>query len=167
MPTVTEIKVDGYVSCIDPRCPGYEQRPVQVLQRTVQFSYQDNGGDGAIPQTAIERATIDIVQTDATCDTCGKPVIFAAVERPEYAAVSGSDPLELLNINNQTQIRDAQKSNLETAKETAELRAVVAEARAREAERDRRDAERDQMFADMKAELQRRKGGRPPKQEEE
>ena len=156
MPTVTEIEVDGYVSCVDPRCAGYEQRPVKVLERTVSFTYQDNGGDGAIPQTAIERSTIDIVQTDATCEHCGKPVIFSSTEHIEYAAVSGQDPLEILSISQQTQIRDAQTKNLETAKETAELRAMLAEMRAQHAE----------QMAEMKAELQRRRGGRPPKDPE-
>jgi len=159
MPTVTEIRVDGYVSCSDPRCPGYEQRPVEVLERTVSFSYQDNGGDGAVPQTAIERATVDIVQTDAVCDICGKPVIFSALPRPEYAQVSGQDQLELLAINQQTQIRDVQIENLQASKELAEMKA-------REAERDRRDAERDRLFAEMQVELQRRRGGRPPKDPE-
>jgi hypothetical protein len=53
-----------------------------------------------------------------------------------------------------------EKAGLVRDKELAELRA-------REAERDRRDAERDRMFAEMQAELQRRKGGRPPKTPEE
>jgi len=153
MATVTEIQVDGYVSCIDPRCPGYEQRPVRVVERTVSFTYQDNGGDGAIPQTAIERATVDIVQTDATCEHCGKPVIFAAVERPEYAPVSGQDPLEILSINQQTQIRDVQTKNLQTAVEAAELRAQL--------------AEQGKLLAEMQAEMQRRRGGRPRKEGEE
>jgi hypothetical protein len=153
MPTVTEIQVDGYVSCIDPRCPGYEQRPVRVVERTVSFTYQDNGGDGAIPQTAIERATVDIVQTDATCEHCGKPVIFAAVERPEYAPVSGQDPLEILSINQQTQIRDVQTKNLQTAVEAAELRAQL--------------AEQGKLLAEMQAEMQRRRGGRPRKEDGE
>ena len=153
MATVTEIQVDGYVSCIDPRCPGYEQRPVRVVERTVSFTYQDNGGDGAIPQTAIERATVDIVQTDATCEHCGKPVIFAAVERPEYAPVSGQDPLEILSINQQTQIRDVQTKNLQTAVEAAELRAQL--------------AEQGKLLAEMQAEMQRRRGGRPRKEDGE
>src|SRR4029077_18049250 len=95
-------------------------------RRTVWFSYQDNGGDGSVPQTAIERETIGIVQTDAVCEHCGKPVIFSDMPRQEYAAVSGQDPLELLAISQQTQIRDVQTKNLETAKESAELRALLA-----------------------------------------
>ena len=152
MPTVTDIQVDGYVSCRDPRCPGYEQRTAQVTLRTTAFSYQDNGGDGSVPQTAIEREAVGVVQFDDACEVCGGPVIFAAEERPEYAQVSGQDQLQLLNINQQTQIHEVEKSTLEAAKENAELRAMLAEMRADQAE--------------MKAEMQRRRGGRPPKDPE-
>jgi hypothetical protein len=157
MPAVTETKVDGWVSCVDPRCVGYEQRPVVVTKRVAAFTYHELGGDGAVPQTAIERETVGVVQTDETCEHCGKPVVFSDLPRPEYAPVSGQDPLEILSISQQTQIRDAQTKNLETAKETAELRAMVAEMRAAHAE----------QMAEMKAELQRRKGGRPPKDPDE
>jgi hypothetical protein len=160
MATVSEIQTEGFISCTDPRCPGYEQRPVQVTRRTVAFTYQDNGGDGSIPQTAIERETVAIVQTDEPCEYCGKPTIRAEFERPEYAPVSGQDQLALLNLNQSGQIRDVQMKNLERDKELAEMRA-------REAERDRREAERDRLFAEMQAELQRRRGGRPRKEDEE
>jgi len=159
MPTVTEIQVDGYVSCIDPRCPGYEQRPVAVTRRTVAFTYQDNGGDGSIPQTAIERETIGIVQTDAVCEHCGKPVIFSDLPREEYAPVSGQDPLELLAISQQTQIRDVQVQNLESAKDLAEVKALLAQQEAKAQETAR-------LMAEMQAELQRRRGGRPPKEQD-
>lgn len=156
MPAVTEVQVDGYVSCIDPRCVGYEQRPVEVVRRIAAFSYHELGGDGAVPQTAIERETVGVVQTDESCEHCGKPVVFSDLPRPEYAPVSGQDPLEILAISQQTQIRDVQTKNLETAKESAELRAVVAEMRAQHAE----------QMAEMRAELERRKGGRPRKDPE-
>jgi len=153
MATVTETPVNGFISCIDPRCAGYEQKPVEVVLRTVAFSYQDNGGDGAVPQTAIERETVAIVQTDEPCEHCGKPTIRAQFERPEYAPVSGQDPLELLSINQQTQIRDVQTKNLETAKDAAELKALI--------------ALQGQKLAEMEAELARRRGGRPRKESEE
>jgi hypothetical protein len=152
MPTVTDIQVDGYVSCIDPKCPGYEQKSAQVTLRTTAFSYQDNGGDGSVPQTAIEREAVGVVQFDDACEVCGKPVIFAAEQRPEYAQVSGQDQLELLAINQQTQIRDVQMANLESAKETAELKTLL--------------AQQGQALAEMQAELARRRGGRPRKDED-
>jgi hypothetical protein len=112
---------------------------VQVIKADRAFTYQELGGDGAVPQTAVERETVGIVQTDETCEHCGKPVIFSDVERPEYAPVSGQDPLELLAISQQTQIRDVQ---LETA--TPSSRAtedgVDAERRRRHARRDARHA---------------------------
>lgn len=153
MPLVTDVQVDGYVSCIDPRCPGYEQRPVQVIRRIAAFTYQELGGDGSVPQSAIERETVGVVQTDETCTFCDKPVIFSDQMRPEYAPVSGQDPLELLAISQQTQIRDVQIQNLEAAKESAELKALVAQQGA--------------MLQQMQAELDRRKGGRPRKDPEE
>jgi hypothetical protein len=153
MPLVTDVQVDGYVSCIDPRCPGYEQRPVEVIRRTAAFTYQELGGDGSVPQSAVERETVGVVQTDETCSFCEKPVIFSDQQRPEYAAVSGQDPLELLAISQQTQIRDVQIQGLEAAKESAELRTLVAQQGA--------------MLQQMQAELDRRKGGRPPRKDPE
>jgi hypothetical protein len=152
MPTVTETKVDGWVSCIDPRCAGYEQRPVEVIRRVAAFTYRELGGDGAVPQTAIERETVGVVQTDETCGHCGKPVVFSDAPRPEYAPVSGQDPLEILAISQQTQIRDVQKTVLD--RDRADL------------ERDREIMEMRAAMNEMKAELQRRKGGRPVKDPE-
>jgi len=133
MPTVTDIQVDGYVSCRDPKCAGYKQQSAQVTLRTTAFSYQDNGGDGSVPQTAIEREAVGVVQFDDACEVCGGPVIFAAEERPEYAQVSGQDQLALLAINQQTQIQDVQKlvfererADLEREKEMLELRNMMA-----------------------------------------
>jgi len=66
--------------------------------------------------------------------------------------VSGQDQLELLAINQQTQIRDVQMQNLESAKETAELKTLL--------------AQQGQALAEMQAELARRRGGRPRKDED-
>jgi hypothetical protein len=55
------------------------------------------------------------------------------------------DDLALLNLNQQGRINDIQLENLTRDKELAEMRAQMAE---------------------MSAELQRRKGGRPPKETE-
>jgi hypothetical protein len=149
MPTVTETTVDGFVSCTDPRCVGYKQKPTAVLRQLVAFTYGDNGGDGSIPLGAIERESVYVMQTDDPCEHCGKPTIRTDSERPEYAQVSGQDPLELLAINQQTQIRDVQMRNLEAAKENAELKAQL--------------AQQGKILAEIQGELTRRKGGRPPK----
>jgi len=157
MATVTETTVDGFIACVDPRCPGHKQKPVPVTRQLVAFTYGDNGGDGSIPLGAVEREAVQVVQTEEPCEHCGKPTILSDAERPEYAQVSGQDQLALLNINQSGQIRDVQMQILQRDKELAEMRA-------REAERDRREAERDRMFEEMRAELQRRRGGRPPKE---
>jgi hypothetical protein len=152
MPVVTETPVDGWVACRDPKCPGYKQRETTVTRRKQEFSYRELGGD--LPGN--ERESIDIVHPDDPCPDCGGPQTFSDNERPEYASISGQDQLALLNLNQSGQIRDAQIEDLKHAKEIAEMKA-------REAERDKRDAERDRMFTEMQAELTRRRGGRPPK----
>lgn len=145
MPTVTETPVAGYASCPDALCPGYEQEVVGVLQRVASYSFQENGGDAWAGE---ERSTIAAVRTiepgEADCPHCGKQRIVALEERPEYAPISGQDPLHLLNMNKDKQVREVQRSDLERQVEMANMRAEMAE---------------------MKAELQRRRGGRPPKEE--
>jgi len=151
MPTVTQRVVDGFIACVDPRCPGYKQKPTQVTLEYVAFTYGDNGGDGTIPLAAIEREAVRTVQTDEPCEICGKPTIRSVQERPEYAQVSGQDQLALLNLNQSGQIRDQQMAQLKADKDLAEMKALLFQQR----------AEMDQL----QVELQRRKGGRPPKTE--
>lgn len=153
MPTVTEITVDGFISCVDPRCPGYEQKPVPVTRQNVAFTYGDNGGDGSIPLGAVEREAVHVVQTDEPCEHCGKPTIRSDQERPEHAPVSGQDPLALLNLNQQKQTHEIQLAAAQQAQQGAEMMALIQEQRAE--------------MAELRAELQRRKGGRPPKQTED
>jgi hypothetical protein len=153
MPTVTEVTVDGFISCVDPRCPGYEQKPVPVTRQNVAFTYGDNGGDGSIPLGATEREAVHVVQSDEACEHCGKPTIRSDRERPEHAQVSGQDPLALLNLNQQKQMHEVQLGSAQQAQAMAEMRAMLAE-QALQMER-------------MQSELQRRKGGRPPKTEDE
>jgi len=140
---VYKTEVDGFLSCIDPTCPGYEQQPVKVIRERVELSYAELGGDGSLPATAIERESVYIVQTDKTCEYCGKPVILSDSERPEYPRISGQDPLALLDTNfQQRKIHDVEVASLTRDKEMAEMRAAMAE---------------------MQNELMRRRGGRPPK----
>jgi len=147
MPVVTETTVDGFVSCMDPRCPGHKQRPVQVRQRKQEFSYRELGGD--LPGN--ERESIDTVQEDERCPDCGKAQVYSDQERPEYAQISGQDQLALLNLNQSGQIRDQQMAQLKADKELAEMRA--------------KQTETDKLLAEMAEELRRRRGGRPPKED--
>lgn len=143
MPLVTEREIPGFVACRDPRCPGYTQRQGTVTERTQAFPYRELGGD--LPGN--EREAVDIVHPDDPCPECGGPQTFSVEPRPEYAPISGQDPLALINHLGQSgRIQDAQLSSAQNAKELAEMRLAMAE---------------------LQAELQRRKGGRPPREPSE
>lgn len=141
MPIVTETPVAGYVSCRDPRCSGYKERETTVQRRKQEFPYRELGGD--LPGN--EREAVDVVQSDEPCGVCNGPQVWFDEPRPEYAPISGQDQLALLNLNQSGQIRDVQMENLRASTELSEMRAQMAE-----------------MKAEM-AEERRRRGGRPPK----
>ena len=148
MPIVTETPVSGWVSCRDPRCQGYKERETEVTIRKQEFPYRELGGD--LPGN--EREAVDVVQSDEPCAVCDGPQVWFEEARIEYAQISGQDPLALLNLNQSGQIRDVQMENLTAAKDLAEMRA--------------KQAEQDKLLAEMSAELQRRRGGRPPKDDQ-
>ncbi len=143
MPLVTEQTVPGYVSCRNPLCAGAKEREMPVVRRKQEFRYiEDLKGD--IP--GVEREAIDVVQTDEPCPVCDGPQVFSDQPRPEYAPISGQDPLALVKHLTQTgEIKDTQLAQAQQAATLAELRAELAE---------------------IKAEQQRRRGGRPPKTED-
>jgi hypothetical protein len=151
VPQVIETVVQGYASCYDPRCPGYEQEEVPVIRREAQHMREEYGGD--IP--GVDHSTIQAVEGDdpqtgepltPPCQYCGGPRIPSLEKRPEYARISGQDPLALLDLDQQKQVHEVQTTGLQQQVELERMRADMAE---------------------MKAELQRRKGGRPPKDTEE
>lgn len=148
MPTVTYTEVPGYVSCRDPRCPGHKERETIVTRQKQEFTYRELGGD--LPGN--EREAIDIVHQDEPCPVCDGPQVFSDEPRPEYAPISGQDQLALLNLNQSGQIQEAQLAQAQQAAALAEMRAAM--------------AEQSKTMAEMQAELQRRKGGRPPKSED-
>lgn len=134
MPTVIETTVTGYACCPDGLCPGYEQVEVPVVRREQQFSFVELGGD--LP--GIERSTIDAAgfadASDIPCPYCAKDRFVALDVRPEYPKSSGQDPLRLLNLTHDKQVRDMQISGLERDKEMAEMKALLQEQRAMIAE---------------------------------
>lgn len=137
MPTVTELVVEGFANCIDGRCPGYLQERVGVVRRTQEFSFVELGGD--LP--GVERSMIDVAgfadERDVPCPHCGQARIASLEQRPEYPQTSGQDPLRLLNLTHDKQVRDMQISGLERDREMAEMRAAMAELRAELASRPR------------------------------
>jgi hypothetical protein len=146
MPTSTQERVQGYVSCSDSTCLGYEQRQTDVVRETTAFTYHDNGAlpSDPVPATAVERESVRVVQPAGECEHCGKPLLFTDQSRPEYPQVSGQDDNALRNLNTQKQIHAVEVDGLKRDRELAEMRAQMAE---------------------LTAELQRRKGGRPPKED--
>lgn len=149
MPTPIETTVPGYASCYDPLCPGYEQERLDVLRREVLFMREEFGGD--VP--GVDHSTICAVdESVGPCPHCGGPRIAALEERPEYPRISGQDPLAILSLDKQKQINEVSLANAQQGQQTAELMALVQEQRAE--------------MAELKMELQRRKGGRPPKESE-
>lgn len=131
MPTVTEESVTGLAFCIDGRCPGYEQQPVEAVKRTSQFSYLELGGD--LP--GIERSSEQVFfvnEADAVCALCGKPRLVSDQERPEYPNTSGQDPLAIFNRQGAAAqmrevLRDQEAEKLRHEAEAAGLRSMLAE----------------------------------------
>jgi hypothetical protein len=149
MPTPIETTVAGYASCYDPRCPGYEQEKVDVLRREVLFMREEFGGD--VP--GVDHSTISAVdESVGPCPHCGGPRIASLAERPEYPPISGQDPLAILNLNQQKQVHEVQLAGAKQSAEMSELKALLFQQQA--------------QMAEMASELQRRKGGRPPKTED-
>jgi hypothetical protein len=130
MPTVVENTVRGFASCADPLCPGYEQEQVDVVRREQQFSYLELGGDLPGIERSVISAPAFVDAADATCGHCGRDRFASLESRPEYPRSSGQDPLRLLNMTNDQQVRDMTISSAEQRAELAELRAEVAEMKA-------------------------------------
>lgn len=149
MPTPIETTVRGYASCYDPRCPGYEQETTDVLRREVLFMREEFGGD--VP--GIDHSTVCAVdESVGPCPHCGGPRIASLEERPEYPPLSGQDPLAILDMDKQKQINQVTMASAQQSAEVSELKALVYQQQA--------------QMAEMASELQRRKGGRPPKDPE-
>jgi hypothetical protein len=135
MPTVSEVPITALAFCIDGRCPGYNQQPVEAVKRVTEFSYVELGGD--LP--GIERSTEAVMfadDGDAVCSHCGKPRLVSEQERPEYPNTSGQDPLAIFNRQgaaNQLReiIGEQEKEKLRHQAETSELRTMIAEQSAR------------------------------------
>lgn len=131
MPTLTEAVIEGYGSCSDSLCPGYAQRPAQILKRETSFSYVELGGD--LP--GIERSTImeqfADIEADGTCELCGAPRIASLETRPEYPNTSGQDPLRLRNMTQDSKVRDLEMDALRHQAEMADMRARLAELESR------------------------------------
>ena len=141
--------MQGYASCYDPLCAGYEQETVDVLRREVLFMREEFGGD--VP--GVDHSTVCAVDESVSeCPHCGGPRIASLDVRPEYPRLSGQDPLAILNLDKQKQIN-------QQGADVSDLKALVFQQQAQM-------AEHALQMGRMQAELTRRKGGRPPKDPE-
>ena len=133
MPTQTVEIVDAYSFCPDGRCPGYTQKPVKGRRVHTSFSYVDNGGDWPGEERSVDHVFF-IGDEHPTCEHCGSPLHISEQERPEYARISGQDPMRIFDLDQDTRVRDLTEQNLRRDAEMADLRAQLAEMRAEQAE---------------------------------
>lgn len=95
---VTPVKVKAYAHCRNPMCPGYGQEQVDGVRTTVEYTYGDNGAD--MFKSMVERSTVthDFVNdADRPCRHCGGDRELTDQARPTYQALSGYDPMGLVN----------------------------------------------------------------------
>ena len=138
MPTVTVKDTTLYAYCLDGRCAGYKEEPVQGVAQETSLTYLELGGDMPGFERSNERYLVlgdDGEPVELPCPHCGKPRDLSPNPRPEYPRNSGQDPMLLLQLGQQEgRLRDlehaAQLKSVQESAELAELRAQVAEMRA-------------------------------------
>jgi hypothetical protein len=101
MPTTIDAALNGYAHCLNARCPGYAQEPVQALRRETSYTYAELNGtaEGSVP--GFERSQVSFVfadEDDAACPHCEGPREIAPQPRTTYQNLSGHDPNGLLNL---------------------------------------------------------------------
>jgi LmbE family N-acetylglucosaminyl deacetylase len=90
----------GELGARDEDCPGYESEPCQIVREEVQFTFRDNGSDGApgMDHEGIERSTVRFMPADGDweCPHCAHPMAsFSPEARGEYVHLSEQHPDEL------------------------------------------------------------------------
>jgi hypothetical protein len=132
MPTVSEEVVSGFAFCADPRCPGYEQVEAAVRVTTTEWLYVELGGDLPGFERSMSYETFALSEDEPwpTCRHCGERMEVATQQRPEYARISGQDPLRLLSLDQDTIRRAMQADQSQQAVELANMRAELAELKA-------------------------------------
>lgn len=132
MPTAITEVIEGYAFCPDPRCPGYEQVAAAVRVTRTAWSYIELGGDlpGDERSMTYESFPLEEGEQPPDCPRCGTQMEATTQKRPEYARVSGQDPLRLLALDQDTIRRSMQADQSGQAVELANLRTQLAEMRA-------------------------------------
>lgn len=99
MPTVTPTQVKAYAHCPDALCSGYHQEEIDAIREETAWTYAENGGDG-IFAPFVERSIVSFKfadPEDAACHSCGRAREVSGEPRPVYQALSGYDPMFLVN----------------------------------------------------------------------
>jgi hypothetical protein len=132
MPTTVVEVVEGFAFCPDPRCPGYEQVATAVRVNRTSWSYIELGGDlpGTERSMEYESFPLEDGEQPPNCPRCGARMEATTQQRPEYARISGQDPLRLLSLDQNTISRAMQGTQSDQAVELANMRAEMAEMRA-------------------------------------
>jgi len=99
MPTVTDTEVEqAYAHCTQPRCPGNSQEQVRGIARETSHSFVERGGD--LPGT--ESSWVHMIfadEADIPCPACGKAREITDQRRKTYPALSGHNPMGLLETD--------------------------------------------------------------------
>jgi hypothetical protein len=81
MARVTETPIAAFAHCVNPMCRGRAQQPVDAIQKRVEISYFELGGD----MPGIERSSDHVLfahDADVACPSCGGPREVTDQERP-------------------------------------------------------------------------------------
>lgn len=144
MTMVKEDTVRAYAFCQNAQCLGYQQEPVEGIRTVTEWTYLDLGGD----MPGVERSTETVRfadESEAVCSHCEAPRAISEQLRPEYANISGHDPMGLFEFKGRTE------GELREIRHNRELDELT---RAHEAEkRDREIAELRTAVAELTAAL--------------
>jgi hypothetical protein len=132
MPATTEAPVRAYAHCVNPRCRGNEQVPVEAIAIETSYFYPETGGDGMFGHPERTTNSLRFADPDeAKCEHCGSHRDLSAQPRMQLDD-SGYDRMALLDIAPDS------RYNPETAGE------VAAQLRAEE------DAKRDDEIKELR-----------------
>jgi len=136
MPNVIETPTTAYLFCRDGRCEGYETVEIPAHKTIVEMLYTDSDPNG-IPGVEKSQEHVSLIDDDGNpvaipaCPVCNGPSELSPTPRPEYAKVSGQDPMEIFNLYDRTtgQLREMRQQNaaddVKRDREIAELRAQI------------------------------------------
>lgn len=88
MPRTQTEDITAYAQCVDPRCEGYKQDPVDAVRETVEHTYLDSGGD----MPGVEKSQVYVRfadESDTACPTCDRARDISDQRRVVYQPLSG------------------------------------------------------------------------------